>query len=115
MPTPDPSEAKERPCGHPLPDPLEREELSCSRYRCRRRVVACVTYVGVGFGEQPSWRIDPTCKKHLRLLEQTARRARHADHPGVFRHRSNLAKILDWLHDDERCAVRQISLTSHRD
>ncbi|MFV2039787.1 MAG: hypothetical protein ACC660_06050 [Acidimicrobiales bacterium] len=100
-----------RPCGHSLPDPLEGTDLVCTRTRCSRRVVACVVYVGAGSWESPEWRIEPTCYKHLRLHEQRARHARHVDHPGVYRHRPKLPKILDWIHADaERCSLDSFSV-----
>lgn len=105
-----------RPCGHPLPDPLEGTDLVCTRTACRRRVRACIVYIGVGRSEEPRWRIEPTCSKHLRIHEERARHSRHLDHPGVFRHRPNLSKILLWIHaDPERCGIDRFSVVVPRD
>lgn len=98
-----------RPCGHPLPDPLEGAELACTRYRCRRRVIACVVFIGEAL-DRLGWRIEPTCRRHLRLHEGTARRARDRDHPGVYRHHPDLERILDWIHADGRCGLDHVAL-----
>ncbi len=97
-------------------DPLEHIEMCCSRHRCTRRVVACIVFVEPGLNDRVGLRIEPTCRKHLKLHEDTARRVRHPDHPGVYRHRPNMAKILDWIHaDPERCNLDSVSVRSSDD
>ena len=94
-----------------MPDPLEDFVLSCTRYRCGRRVVACVVFVGPSHDGRPGWRIEPTCRKHFKLHEDTARRVRQKEYPGIYRHHPNMTDILDWIHADaQRCSLDSVSV-----
>jgi hypothetical protein len=99
-----------RPCGHPVESALADTTFVCSRAGCRRRVSACVVYV-VELAGMPIWRLDPTCHKHLKLHEDTARRVRLRTHPGIFRHPAKIDRIIEWLHaDGNRCRVSEIEV-----